>query len=372
MRQSLAEPGVRLGSERTARRPADRPGNAQARAFRGGDRPFDLRESQAVFVAESKVCGGVGGCGRERVAHRDMGPDATYGTDGTRSRARTLATPTRVRQVERRSPAQRLLLIGPIRPMSRQATRSRQFPNASEVPRSPPPHQSGVEPPQSKTCGPQRFRSFHRANLRDHTRMKPALTFALVPLVLGLLFPAPRLLAEDWPQWRGPHRDGISAEKGLLQEWPKDGPKLLWQVKEIGAGFLTLEAPSATRSTSIATMAWTTNSCAGPAGRRWQADPGPCTSGRVGKSGAAAGVSSRPLHADGRWRSPLRAGLRRRSALPRDGHGEGSLEEKPALGFWRSGGHLGVCGVAARRWRCARLHTRRPGGRARRAEQEKR
>jgi outer membrane protein assembly factor BamB len=45
--------------------------------------------------------------------------------------------------------------------------------------------------------------------------------------------------ATDWPQWRGPNRDGISQEKGLLKEWPKDGPKLLWQVKDIGAGFST-------------------------------------------------------------------------------------------------------------------------------------
>jgi outer membrane protein assembly factor BamB len=45
--------------------------------------------------------------------------------------------------------------------------------------------------------------------------------------------------ATDWPQWRGPNRDGVSAEKGLLKEWPKDGPKLVWQVKDIGAGFST-------------------------------------------------------------------------------------------------------------------------------------
>jgi outer membrane protein assembly factor BamB len=45
--------------------------------------------------------------------------------------------------------------------------------------------------------------------------------------------------ATDWPQWRGANRDGISEEKGLLKEWPKDGPKLVWQVKDIGAGFST-------------------------------------------------------------------------------------------------------------------------------------
>jgi outer membrane protein assembly factor BamB len=43
----------------------------------------------------------------------------------------------------------------------------------------------------------------------------------------------------DWPQWRGPQRNGISQEKGLLQEWPKDGPKLVWQVNDIGFGYST-------------------------------------------------------------------------------------------------------------------------------------
>ncbi|HZF40968.1 MAG TPA: PQQ-binding-like beta-propeller repeat protein [Blastocatellia bacterium] len=43
----------------------------------------------------------------------------------------------------------------------------------------------------------------------------------------------------DWPQWRGPERNGISHESGLLKQWPKEGPKLLWQVNDIGDGFST-------------------------------------------------------------------------------------------------------------------------------------
>ncbi len=43
--------------------------------------------------------------------------------------------------------------------------------------------------------------------------------------------------ADDWPQWRGPNRDDVSKEKGLLKSWPKDGPKLLWTCKEAGAGY---------------------------------------------------------------------------------------------------------------------------------------
>ncbi|MEO6034730.1 MAG: PQQ-binding-like beta-propeller repeat protein [Verrucomicrobiota bacterium] len=47
------------------------------------------------------------------------------------------------------------------------------------------------------------------------------------------------LVAADFPQWRGPLRDGHSTETGLLQEWPKEGPKLIWQINEAGAGFST-------------------------------------------------------------------------------------------------------------------------------------
>ena len=40
----------------------------------------------------------------------------------------------------------------------------------------------------------------------------------------------------SWSQWRGPNRDGISPETGLLKEWPAEGPKLLWQIKGGGGG----------------------------------------------------------------------------------------------------------------------------------------
>ena len=51
--------------------------------------------------------------------------------------------------------------------------------------------------------------------------------------------------AADWPQWRGPQRNGISAETGLLAEWPKEGPKLVWQVKDIDSGYSTPSAVGA-------------------------------------------------------------------------------------------------------------------------------
>ncbi|MDZ4818701.1 MAG: PQQ-binding-like beta-propeller repeat protein [Planctomycetota bacterium] len=41
----------------------------------------------------------------------------------------------------------------------------------------------------------------------------------------------------DWPEWRGPMRDGKSIETGLLTEWPADGPELIWKADGIGEGF---------------------------------------------------------------------------------------------------------------------------------------
>jgi outer membrane protein assembly factor BamB len=43
----------------------------------------------------------------------------------------------------------------------------------------------------------------------------------------------------DWPQWRGPARDGLSNERGLLKQWPAGGPKLIWQINHLGDGYST-------------------------------------------------------------------------------------------------------------------------------------
>jgi outer membrane protein assembly factor BamB len=45
--------------------------------------------------------------------------------------------------------------------------------------------------------------------------------------------------AADWPQWRGPRRDAVSQETGLLQQWPDEGPKLVWRLPDIGDGYAT-------------------------------------------------------------------------------------------------------------------------------------
>jgi len=54
-----------------------------------------------------------------------------------------------------------------------------------------------------------------------------------------LLFAVPAVGA-DWPQWRGPERNGKAAETGLLGEWPEGGPRLAWKISGLGAGYSSL------------------------------------------------------------------------------------------------------------------------------------
>lgn len=50
--------------------------------------------------------------------------------------------------------------------------------------------------------------------------MKP---FVLATVILSLSAGASNYAFDDWPQWRGQKRDGISAERGLLKDWPAGG-----------------------------------------------------------------------------------------------------------------------------------------------------
>jgi len=55
--------------------------------------------------------------------------------------------------------------------------------------------------------------------------------------VLVWVVVAGTVAADDWPNWRGPKRDAICRETGLLQAWPPEGPKLLWKATGLGAGY---------------------------------------------------------------------------------------------------------------------------------------
>jgi len=52
-----------------------------------------------------------------------------------------------------------------------------------------------------------------------------------------VLLTVPAAATGDWPQFHGPNRDSICTEKGLLKQWPAEGPKLLWTLKGLGRGY---------------------------------------------------------------------------------------------------------------------------------------
>src|SRR4026209_1857041 len=63
-------------------------------------------------------------------------------------------------------------------------------------------------------------------------------------LAIGLVFLfAGQVMARggaSWPQWRGPNRDGVSKETGLLKQWPAEGPPLVWKAVGAGTGYSSL------------------------------------------------------------------------------------------------------------------------------------
>lgn len=67
-------------------------------------------------------------------------------------------------------------------------------------------------------------------------------TLPLLGAVLTLVgaLPVAASPGEDWPQWRGPNRDGVSRETGLLSEWPAGGPPLVFRTEGLGAGYSTV------------------------------------------------------------------------------------------------------------------------------------
>ena len=71
---------------------------------------------------------------------------------------------------------------------------------------------------------------------------KPMKTTSIKPagwmLTLGLLAAGTlEISAKDWPQWRGPNRDGKSTETGVIKNWETHPPKLLWMGEGMGGGY---------------------------------------------------------------------------------------------------------------------------------------
>jgi outer membrane protein assembly factor BamB len=79
-----------------------------------------------------------------------------------------------------------------------------------------------------------RLNNLEQQQTETTTKLPPPFRFTLTALAMfALATPTP---AADWPQWRGPDRSNVSAETGLLQEWPPGGPPLAWKAAGLGDG----------------------------------------------------------------------------------------------------------------------------------------
>ena len=76
-------------------------------------------------------------------------------------------------------------------------------------------------------------------NTPSPNREVPTMQRCLLGL-FALVMTTSLTVAADWPQFRGPNRDGLSKETGLLATWDKGGPEKVWTAKNLGIGFGTV------------------------------------------------------------------------------------------------------------------------------------
>jgi outer membrane protein assembly factor BamB len=72
------------------------------------------------------------------------------------------------------------------------------------------------------------LREYHPEDVSMHRIAEAILTVLAVAITL-LSLPAVALRADDWPQWRGPNRDGVCNEAGLMESFPAEGLKVRWR-----------------------------------------------------------------------------------------------------------------------------------------------
>jgi outer membrane protein assembly factor BamB len=78
---------------------------------------------------------------------------------------------------------------------------------------------------------------------KEQHLMSPNSVKPIVQIVLAVAIWVGSIMdiqADDWPQWRGPNRDAISKEIGLLESWPVEGPRLKWKREHIGEGYASV------------------------------------------------------------------------------------------------------------------------------------
>src|SRR5262245_40559080 len=78
--------------------------------------------------------------------------------------------------------------------------------------------------------GTEAMPEFIAARLRQRRLI---LLFGAAAIAYGFMLSSGIAFGNEWPQWRGPNRDGISVETGWQAQWPDEGPPQLWK-KNVG------------------------------------------------------------------------------------------------------------------------------------------
>lgn len=63
------------------------------------------------------------------------------------------------------------------------------------------------------------------------------LALAVCSLIISVAPAASFSQEKDWPQWRGPNRDGKSLEQGIRTDWRQNPPEHLWTAEGLGEGY---------------------------------------------------------------------------------------------------------------------------------------
>jgi hypothetical protein len=92
------------------------------------------------------------------------------------------------------------------------------------------PRVNSIPSGEARCCFEQRNFSIGRSSMVECARARLAVVL-LVALILTIA-----VRADDWPQWRGPNRDGVWGETGILQTFPAGGLKVRWRAP-VGWGF---------------------------------------------------------------------------------------------------------------------------------------
>jgi outer membrane protein assembly factor BamB len=71
--------------------------------------------------------------------------------------------------------------------------------------------------------------------MKQNRLLMVSLAFFMTPLMI-----CAQASNAEWPQWRGPSRNGLSSDTGLLKQWPSSGPRQIWSISNLGEGYGSL------------------------------------------------------------------------------------------------------------------------------------